>query len=338
MNERDSTQVKHRWIVSPLFDLCFIVNVWWLLFLLGRTASVGVLQSTPIEFWQIYFITTPHRWITLLLVAFDPDRREGRTQVFVAIAAVTALIVAGVWISVGSLMCLVFVDYTWNAWHFASQHGGLLRIYSRMAGGGRPTFERWGFRIYITYIALRAGAWLIGYTEASATAHRVVSTVDLVMLSIPCLMLGIELIDRPWQRFSKVLYMASVLVMYTVFLFAIRSSDRSLAFVMSAATSAFHAVEYMAIVTFYAWRRQESGSKAGLFRQLTRQWLRILAVFMIAVGILSQYTDRNMQQLYLGLNLWAAFLHYAYDGMIWKLRRPATAASLNAQVETTSTS
>ena len=31
-----------------------------------------------------------------------------------------------------------------------------------------------------------------------------------------------------------------------------------------------------------------------------------------------------------GLNLWAAFVHYAYDGMIWKLRRPETAAALGA--------
>ena len=33
---------------------------------------------------------------------------------------------------------------------------------------------------------------------------------------------------------------------------------------------------------------------------------------------------------WIGLNLWAALLHYAYDGMIWKLRRPATAQALGA--------
>jgi hypothetical protein len=32
----------------------------------------------------------------------------------------------------------------------------------------------------------------------------------------------------------------------------------------------------------------------------------------------------------MGANIWAAFLHYAYDGMIWKLRRPETAKALGA--------
>jgi hypothetical protein len=31
------------------------------------------------------------------------------------------------------------------------------------------------------------------------------------------------------------------------------------------------------------------------------------------------------------LNLWAAMVHYAFDGMIWKLRRPETARVLGAR-------
>ena len=64
-------------------------------------------------------------------------------------------------------------------------------------------------------------------------------------------------------------------------------------------------------------------------------WLRILAIYMITLGLVSQYLDRNLKELYMGLNLWAAFLHYAFDGMIWKLRRQDTAKALNAQVDST---
>jgi hypothetical protein len=38
--------------------------------------------------------------------------------------------------------------------------------------------------------------------------------------------------------------------------------------------------------------------------------------------------DSGVLVLWQGLNLWAAFVHYAFDGMIWKLRRPETAAAL----------
>ena len=66
------------WLVSPAFDLLFLANLGWLLALVpGYVAAEGTVH---IEFWQIYFLTTPHRWITLLLVAADPDRRAGRDR------------------------------------------------------------------------------------------------------------------------------------------------------------------------------------------------------------------------------------------------------------------
>src|SRR5256885_14533168 len=71
------------WIVSPAFDLLFFANLGWLLAVVpGFVAPEGV---SHVEFWQVYFLTTPHRWITLVLVTLDPDRREGRTWLFVAL-------------------------------------------------------------------------------------------------------------------------------------------------------------------------------------------------------------------------------------------------------------
>jgi hypothetical protein len=331
-NDLRASDPRH-WIISPAFDLCFVINLWWLLALLPQSLSAGVNLSAPVEFWQIYFLTAPHRWITLFLVAADPDRREGRTWLFVLLTVIAAIVVVGAWIGLGSFSCLILADFVWNAWHFASQHGGILRIYGRMGGGGRPVLERWGFRLFVTYIALRTAGWLTGWTEHSARARSTMNTLDYVILVLPALLVLVELLDQPWRRRGKVAYLVSVVSMYVVLLFAIRAGDHYRVIAMSAASSAFHAVEYMAIVTFYAWRRQEAGSQAGLFRRMTGQWLRILAIYMITLGLISQYTDRNMKQLYMGLNLWAAFLHYAFDGMIWKLRRPQTAQALNVPLE-----
>ena len=330
MNKRASDQRK--WIVSPFFDLCFVINIWWLLALLPQPSSIGVTQSTPFDFFQVYFLTTPHRWITLLLVVTDPDRRQGKTVVFVSIAIVAAVVVAGSWQLYGAFSCLILVDFVWNAWHFASQHGGILRIYGRMGGGGRPLLERYAFRTFVTYTALRTAGWLTGWTEAIAWAKTTMYWLDYGALILPVLMMALELKDHPWQRRGKLLYLTSVLSMYTILLFAIRGGHHYTVIALTVASAAFHAVEYMAIVTFYAWRRQNSGSDAP-FRVMAKQWLRILALYLVCVGLVARYSDSHFRDLYIGVNLWGAFLHYAYDGMIWKLRRNDTAQALNVQLK-----
>jgi hypothetical protein len=48
----------------------------------------------------------------------------------------------------------------------------------------------------------------------------------------------------------------------------------------------------------------------------------------VLFGLSAVVLQRLGAEVWLGLNLWAAFLHYAYDGMIWKLRRSDTARTL----------
>lgn len=76
------------------------------------------------------FLTTPHRWITLILVATDPDRRGGRSWLFVSIALIALVVVLGEYIWTGRFWCLAVIDYVWNYWHY-DQHGGVFRMYSR---------------------------------------------------------------------------------------------------------------------------------------------------------------------------------------------------------------
>src|SRR5262249_57489311 len=128
------------WVGWPAFDLLFLANLAWPLALLPGFVSAEGRPHT--EFWQLYFLTTPHRWITLVLVALDPDRRGGRTWLFAGIAVLAAALVLSVRLATGAFLCLLLVDYLWNGWHFAAQHYGVLRIYDRTAGGGWPRLER----------------------------------------------------------------------------------------------------------------------------------------------------------------------------------------------------
>jgi hypothetical protein len=53
----------------------------------------------------------------------------------------------------------------------------------------------------------------------------------------------------------------------------------------------FHSLEYLALVSFYAKRRQEVGSH-GLFREMAWHWGAVLAWFVVISGML--YTLGNV--------------------------------------------
>ena len=118
-------------------------------------------------------------------------------------------------------------------------------------------------------------------------------------------------------------------------LLALRDGQTVLVAALATASSLFHAVEYLALVTHYAWRRRTGGS-TGLFRTLAERWLLVLVTYVVLFGLSAAVLGRLGAEVWVGLNLWAAFLHYAYDGMIWKLRRPDTARALGAVSAATS--
>lgn len=315
---------RSGWVVSPAFDLLFLANLGWPLALLpGFVTPAG---TTVVEFWQVYFLTTPHRWLTLFLVATDPDRRDGRPGRFLIVALAALAAVAGARLVFGGFLCLLAVDTLWNAWHFAAQHHGVLRLYARPLGDSHPQLERGLLRLFITYAILRSVTWLVGWVGTVPAMDG----IDVAMLAVPLVLLGREIMQPARGRGPKRIYLVSVCALYGLLLGALHWPQRALALALLAAASTFHAVEYLAVVTHYAWRRRQAGSD-GLFRAMARRWLTVLTTFALLFGLFESCLGRELGALWQGANLWAAFVHYAYDGIIWKLRRPATAHLLGAE-------
>ncbi len=82
-----------RWLVGPWFDGLLLANVAWPLALLWQGTEV-LGGRAGLQFWQVYYVTTPHRWVTLLLVFLDRERLSARRGVFLAI---TGVVVACAW-------------------------------------------------------------------------------------------------------------------------------------------------------------------------------------------------------------------------------------------------
>lgn len=311
------------WIVSPAFDLLFLANLPWVLVFIPPLVGI----DGPLSFWQLYFLTTPHRWMTLLVVATDPDRREGRGPLFLVLAAAAMGVVTGTYLLTGDFACLVIADLVWNGWHFASQHAGVLRIYGRKVGGGWAWLERYGTRAFVFYVALRAPAFATGYLRTFPDLFTTVRILDLVVLMIPVVLVVVQFRRFTPSRVGKTVYVLSVSALYSSLLFAVRAEDGPLLLALSLGSALFHATEYLAIVTHYAWRRRLEGGGGG-FRTMAANWGLVLVTFAVVVGLFAATWETSLGDLWVGANLAAAFLHYAYDGMIWKLRRPATARVL----------
>jgi hypothetical protein len=66
-------------------------------------------------------------------------------------------------------------------------------------------------------------------------------------------------------------------------------------------------------------------------RVISVYWPLILVCFILLLGSFSLWVNSwsvELATIWQGLNLWAAFTHYAWDGMIWKLRRSETSQAL----------
>jgi hypothetical protein len=62
------------------------------------------------------------------------------------------------------------------------------------------------------------------------------------------------------------------------------------------------------------------GDRIGLLAYFVPRWGFALALFVLILGIGGWLMDSWFVEFWLFLNVVVAFLHYAYDGLIWRRR------------------
>jgi hypothetical protein len=327
------------WLFSPWIDALGIANIAWPLYVLAQTGD-GFSGQAGLHFWQIYFVTTPHRWITLFIVFLDRERLQRHRGLFLGIASGVVLLCLGLRLTTGALTCLLAVDYLWNAWHFASQHHGIYRIYGRsgpVVAATEQTIEKWAMRGFLLYVTLRVAS--ATWTDTALEYH--LRQWDWIVLLVPAWLLlrclsrhrrtaeAATGADNPACRgrleslrnMSQFLYLVSVLCLYLAMLWAVH--ERRLSLVLSLATAAalFHAIEYLTLVSWSMRQRNAAlAGRLGALGYLAPRWGIALAAFVIILGAGGWLMDQRLVEEWLFLNVVVAFLHYAYDGIIWRRR------------------
>jgi hypothetical protein len=305
------------WLVGPVFDALFVANIAWPLVVLAQ-AGEGFSGRAGLQFWQLYFVTTPHRWITLALVFLDRERFGQRRWVFLGLAAVAVAACVGVRLTTGALTCLLAIDYLWNAWHFASQHHGIYRIYGRgddRSGSLELAAEKWLLRGFFLYVTLR----VVSATWSDAGWEERFRTWDWFAAAVPVGLILRDVLRRGTAAPGRLTYLISVSALYLSLLWAVRERRLGLVLSLATASALFHATEYLALVSWSVGRRHAAlGDRMGLLGCVAVRWGVALGVFVLILGSGGWLMDQRLVEGWLLVNVVVAFLHYAYDGLIWR--------------------
>ena len=345
-------RMGRAWLFGPYVDLLCVANVLWPLLVFFLWLQVPQL-TRMLTFWQVYLISTPHRWIKLALVYMDRDRFHERPRSFVGIGLAVTLGVLAFYFATGTLWLLLVADYLWNAWHFAAQHSGIARIYARSA---RPDevrgalLEKFALRGFILFVIFRlAGLPLDGSENIPSTgcslfldqprtllecsilsAHREyvafwarIAWIDWLALLLPAYLLVRDLNGARAADRGRIIYLTSVCGFYSALLLTMHYGLTSWNLALAFASSVFHALEYLAIVS-WAVDKKHGRNEKSLFGRLVPRWGLTLVGFMCSLALIGAALNDFAMEVWLIATVIVSFLHYAYDGMIWKARRPAS--------------
>ena len=327
------------WMFNPLYDGLFVACLVWPILALVTAKLFGNPLGEKLGFLIAYFLIMPHRWITLSLVFLDPVKFKQNARPFMYVATA---IVGGVFItraSMGALTLLLAIDFVWNAWHFAAQHGGIARIYDRMAhpdSGSTGMADKVVLRTLVLFAIFRMAAGSLPSVDAGRAwlswipmVMEPLAYLDWVVLALPLGLLAREAAlfgSAGKAAAGRITYLTSLTALYGLMILGVRYGHTGLSVGCAAAATFFHSVEYLAIVTWYV-KKNKSLQETKPFCYFIPRWAVALVTFMAACLLSAFMFKHRFLHAWVLLNVIVSFMHYAYDGMIWKRPKKKTAVA-----------
>ena len=221
------------------------------------------------------------------------------------------------------LVYLIMIDFVWGAWHFAAQAGGISRIYARVSGI-KSTFEEGEFeksalRIVLLWSFLRVGMMsdvrteLVGLDTLRSLSHYANWMDPLFFIPVGMLLVRELRREGAW-RVGRLGYIISVTALYATQIIGIRLGDSALVKSAFVTAAIFHATEYLAICGWSMGRQRAE----GVWRYIVPRVPLVILGFMVVLGATHQLVEARTVFGWTLITLYASFLHYGFDGMIWR--------------------
>ena len=333
-----SASGRSPWIFGPAADLLIAlawVPVFLVWHLLAAGPSAGAARAGAQGVALALLVSFLHQPLTFGLVYGDRWQFAQHRRLFLWAPVVAVAVAAAA--AAGNLWVVVPVAAVWNLQHTLQQRYGVLRIYAGRAGYGSPRLDR-------AFCYLPMASVLLATAASPSLVHLVQrSGIDAGNAR------GIELLTvlRP---VALGLLLASMVPTLAVLLVTIRQEQRAggranparwlyqgssvalLASIVVDPTAGFiayvaaHAIEYAVIVDRTAKRRYGAGDArpsvlAGLARSPVGRVGFFLAILVVALLLKLALHGSALNAVLYSVGA----LHFTYDAVIWKLRRPALA-------------
>jgi hypothetical protein len=285
----------------------------------------------------IFLISFAHQPLTLGLVYGDPMQRGAHRRLYRWAPWVAfGLIVLGLNLS---LSAIALIAGLWNAEHTLMQRYGVMRIYGRKAGDDHGRLEKPMLIVWLVaaisfiggYVDLQRLVHKLGFGGTNARSVRILGDLTSYarVLFWVAAAVGIVLVARWWQAERRLGAAASRPKHW----YALGTAGLVIAVMIDpiagvAGYVAAHAIEYFAVV-HSSLRKRTDASPVAVATRTKRRRVAAYLLYFLAIGILVYFTKSRLDgRLYAFAVLFFGALHILYDGFVWKLRRPAVAASL----------
>ncbi len=326
---------RRLWVHGPVTDIA--LGFCWLPVALIVHAAEPHLTAVQAIMGVIFLISFAHQPLTLGLVYGDPAQRDAhRTLYRWAPWVAFVLIVVGLNVS---LTLVALLAGLWNAEHTLMQRYGVMRIYGRKAGDDHGRIEKpmliiWlvaGIAYIGAYVDLENLARKLGVGPTNARSLNLLeglSSVARVLFWVAALC-GLVMAVRWFKAERRLGAVASRPKHW----YALGTAGLIVAVMVDpiagvAGYVAAHAIEYFAVVHSSLRKRNDEAPVAAITRTRARRAATYVTYF-VAIGAVFYFTSSRLDgRLYAFAVLFFGALHILYDGFVWKLRRPAVAASL----------
>jgi hypothetical protein len=327
------------WVHGPFADV--LLGWCWLPVALIMHNLESSITKTQALMGIIFLISFAHQPLTLGLVYGDPDQRRAHRR-FYLIAPFAAVIL----ILIGLNVSLTLVGLTaglWNAEHTLMQRYGVLRIYGRKAGDDHGPIEKPMLITWLVTALLFLGAYVdlprftskIGFDGTNKRSIDILhslgrdATIPFWIGAAVSVALAVRWMRAERRRPASVARRAK-------WSYAAGTLGLLIAVMIDpvagiAGYVAAHAIEYFGIVHSSLRRRSSSGDISPVARVSATRVLRsalYVVYFAAIVGLIAGTWDIWDGKVYTFAILFFGALHILYDGFVWKLRKPAVAASL----------
>lgn len=331
--QRETT--RKLWVHGPVADIA--LGWCWLPIALVVHAAESHLTAVQSIMGVIFLISFAHQPLTLGLVYGDPMQRGAHRRLYRWAPWIAfGLIVVGLNVSLSAVALMAGL---WNAEHTLMQRYGVMRIYGRKAGDQQGRIEKPMLIVWLVaglsyiggYVDLQRLVRKLGFGGTNARSIRLLGDLTPIARVVfwVALIAGLALVARWWQAERRLGVAASRPKHW----YALGTAGLVIAVMVDpiagvAGYVAAHAIEYFAVVHTSLRKRSDAAPVATATRTPARRAATYIAYF-VAIGALVYVTKSRLDgRLYAFAVLFFGALHILYDGFVWKLRRPAVAASL----------